>query len=173
MRFTTVLLMSAAMALTGCSDLVPLHSFVPEDYATFDPALTGAWDDSDGALYLIKQDGKGYAIRYTEKDGVLKYSALLYKNGDMRLLDLTTSDGDPFQLKVHTPARVWVDGDTLRFAWLDSKWLRDEAQKTLGFHEVERRTLLSAPGDAVLRVLLTSGAGEQAHGKAAELTRVR
>jgi hypothetical protein len=144
---------------------------VPEQYATVDPAMTGAWEDSDGTLYLIKQDGKGYNIRCVEKNGVTSYSAQLYKNGDLRLLDLISANDDPFQLAVHTPMRVWVDGTTLRFATLDSAWLKENARNQLAIEDVGDRAVITAPGDAVLRFLLTYGAADKAYEKPAVLQR--
>ena len=47
----------------------------------------------------------------------------MIKAGDARILDLTPAEEDAFQVPAHTPMRVWVEGATLRIAFLDSKWL--------------------------------------------------
>jgi hypothetical protein len=165
-------MLAAAMGLAGCSAMVSLQPFVSEQYATFDPALTGVWADKDDGLYLIKQDGKGYNIRSVNKNGALTYSAQLYKNGDLWLLDLVSSNDDPFQLAVHTPVRVWVEGNTLKFAWLDSSWLKEKARKQLAVEDVGDRALITAPGDKVLAFLLTYGAAGDAYGTPEEWHRL-
>jgi hypothetical protein len=167
----SLLLTAAAIGLAGCSSVVSLHPFVPDEYATTDPALTGIWTDKDDTLYVIKADGKNYNIRVVEKSGSTSYSAQLYQYGDLRLLDLVSANEDPFQLRVHTPMRVWVDGATLRFATMNAAWLKEKAGKQLAMQEADGRTLITAPGEAVLRFLLTTGAVDEAYEKPGVLQR--
>jgi hypothetical protein len=67
--------------------------------------------------------------------------------------------------------RVWVDGTTLRFATLDSAWLKENARNQLAIEDVGDRAVITAPGDAVLRFLLTYGAADKAYEKPAVLQR--
>ena len=173
MKIAGIALTMAAIGLTGCSSLVSLHPFVGEQQAVFDPALAGAWGPAgEDEFYFIRQDGNGYAIRHVEGSHTTKFSAQLFKSGDLRILDLVADSEDPFQVQVHTPLRVWADGRTLRFATLDSAWLKDNAQKLLATENVGDRVLITAPGDAVLRFLIGYGASDQAYSKPAVLERL-
>jgi hypothetical protein len=58
-----------------------------------------------------------------------------------------------------------VEGATLRFATLDSAWLMENARKQLAVEDVGDRALITAPGDAVLRFLITYGGADNAYGK--------
>jgi uncharacterized protein YceK len=173
MNLTGILLTTAAaIALAGCSSMVSLHPFITGQQATFDPALAGVWmDDKDDEVYTVRQDGEGYKVRYVHGSDVQTFSAQLFKIGDLRILDLVSTADDPFQLRVHTPLRVWIDGATLRFATLDSAWLKENAGTQLAIQNIGDRTLITAPGDAVLRFLVTYGAAENAYRKPAELHR--
>jgi hypothetical protein len=167
MRLTGCLLITtAAIGLAGCSTLVSVHPFIAGPQAVFDPALVGVWaGDNNDALYVIRQDGNSYKIRRMEGTDATSFSAQLFKNGDLRILDLMSAADDPFQLAVHTPLRVWVEGATLRFATLDSAWLMENARKQLAVEDVGDRALITAPGDAVLRFLITYGGADNAYGK--------
>jgi hypothetical protein len=167
MRFTTTLLLAAAATgLTGCSTLVSLNPFVEGQQAVFDPALVGVWaEDNSGAFYVVRQDDHGYKIRRIQDKDTANFSAQLFKAGDLRILDLVSATDDAFQLTVHTPMRVWIDGETLRFATLDSDSLKDAARKQLALQDVDDRTLITAPGDAVLRFLINYGSADKAYGK--------
>jgi hypothetical protein len=167
MRLTTTLILAAAaIGLTGCSTLVSLHPFVEGQQAVFDPALLGVWaEDNNGAYYVVRQDGEGYKIRRIQDNDAANFSAQLFKAGDLRILDLVSATDDAFQLTVHTPMRVWIDGATLRFATLDSDSLKDAARKQLAVQDADDRTLITAPGDAVLRFLINYGSTDNAYGK--------
>ena len=171
MRITSFLLtMAAAVSLTGCSTLISLHPFVTDQQAVFDTALLGIWSDShDDELFIVRQDGKSYKIQHVKDTQSLSFSAQLFKVGDHRILDLVSTADDPFQLPVHTPMRIWVDGATLRFATLDSVWLKEKARKQLAVQDVGERALITAPGEAVLRFLINYGAAAEAFGKPDEL----
>jgi len=167
----TLLLTAAAIGLAGCSSMVSLHPIVPEAYATFDPALIGLWADKDDSLFLVKQDGRGYKIRFIDSHDGTNLSARLYKAGDLRMLDLVDIGDNAFQLKVHTAARVWVEGGTLRLAWLDTAWLKEKARKCLAVQDAGESALVTTTGDTFWRFLLTYGADEQAVGKEIVLQR--
>ena len=167
MRFANLLLtIGAAASLSGCSTLVSLHPFLTDQQAVIDPALLGAWAKANSdELYIVRQDGAQYTIRHIDKSESQTFSARLVKIGDIRILDLVSANDDPFQLAVHTPMRVWVDGATLRFATLDSDWLKENAHTQLAIQEAGERSLITAPGDAVLRFLIAYGTADDAYGK--------
>jgi len=112
MRFPSlVLALAGAVAMTGCSWLVGLNPFVTDRDAVREPALAGVWSgDNRDATYLIKQDGLGYAITYTEKSEATNFKAQVMKVGDAELLDLVCVDERPFFLPVHMVVRVWSGG---------------------------------------------------------------
>jgi hypothetical protein len=66
---------------------------------------------------------------------------------------------------------VWVEGWTVRMAYLDSKWLKEHASAELAVDKAGDRLLITAPQEAVTRFLLTYGADDRAFGKITVLTR--
>ena len=166
MKLTQLAVIAATLAFTGCSDMVSLHPFVAEQEAVVDSRLTGVWFEEDD-MYVIRQADKGYSITYSDRKGskAYKLEALMIKVGDALILDLTPAEEDAFQVPAHTPMRVWVEGATLRIAFLDSKWLVEHATAELATQKVNGRTLITAPGEQVTRFLLTYGADNRAFGK--------
>jgi hypothetical protein len=161
-----VVIAAAALGLAGCSSLVSLHPIVADQQAVFDPALVGVWAEEKGdALLIVQQDDGKYKIRRVEGGGATTFTAQLFKVGDLRILDLVSANDDPFQLAVHTPLRVWIEGSKMRYATLDSAWLKDNARKQLALQDVGDRALITAPTDAVLRFLITYGAMDAAFEK--------
>ena len=167
MRIIGALLIAATvLTLAGCSSLVALHPFVTGQQAVFDPALPGVWANAgEDEMYLVRQDGNGYKIRRVDNSGTQNFSAHLLKIGDLRILDLVSDADDPFRVAVHTPMRIWVDGATLRFATLDTAWLKNHAREQLAIEDADKRALITASGDMVLRFLTTYGAADDAYDK--------
>lgn len=160
------LALAGAIALTGCSSLVSLNPFVTEKQAVMDPALLGIWTSQDGKdTYWVTQDGTGYSIRHLDDSGnAYQFKARLMTAGDFKLLDIVSANDDPFQIAVHTPMRVWTEGITLRMAFLDSDWLKEEAGRQLPTAPVEKdRTLITAPGEAVGQFFAKTGADPKAY----------
>jgi hypothetical protein len=149
--------------------MVSLHPFVGDQQAIFDPSLVGTWTAENDTLYLIRPDGNAYKIRRLENNEAENLSAQLFKAGDLRILDLAPASEDSFQIAAHTPIRVWIDGATMRFAMLDSAWLKENAHKQLAVEDVGERALITAPPDAVLRFLTTYGTMDAAYEKATTL----
>jgi hypothetical protein len=167
-----ILALAGAAMLTGCSSLVSLAPFVTQDQAAGDPALEGLWqggggDDKD--VMLIRQKGSAYSIRYfgKGKGKGIDFEGYLSRVGDAELMDLSTSGNDASRLglPVHMVARVWTDGGRLKWVFLDSDWLKDQAKQTLGAQASGDRTLITAKGDAVVEFLKKYGAGEKAYSR--------
>ena len=114
----------------------------------------------------------GYTIGQSDKSSpaVYKLKAKMLKVGDARILDLTPADEDAFQIAAHTPLRVWIDGATLRVAFLDSKWLQEKASAQLATQAGDRLLITSRQED-VTRFLLTYGGDDRAYGKITVLSR--
>ena len=175
MRFPSlVLALASALAMTGCSSLISLNPFAADQDAVLDPALAGVWSGDNGnATYVIKPDGSGYAITYIAKSDSIQFQAKLIKAGDAELLDVVSADDNPFQLQVHTVVRVWPGGNSLKFAFLDSDWLRQQAARQLATSPTGDRLLITAPGEAVRGFLLKNAADDKAHGELGVLSRVQ
>ncbi len=166
-----ILAVAATLMCTGCSEMIALHPFVTDKEAVLDARLPGVWVDGDD-LYIVRQDGNGYTIAHSDKSSaVYKLKAQMLKVGDARILDLTPVEEDAFQVPAHTPLRVWMEGATLRIAFLDSKWLRDLAAAQLATEELNGRLLIASPAEQVTRFLLANGADARAYGKPAVLTK--
>jgi hypothetical protein len=173
MRIPQLLLAVAGTLLcTGCSELIALRPFVTDREAVQDARLLGVWTGDDD-LYMVRQDGDGYTIGYSEKKSVAVYNlkAKMLKVGEARILDLTPAEDDAFRIAAHTPLRVWIEGATLRVAFLDSKWLRERASAQLAVQELGDRLLITSPEEEVTRFLLAYGGDDRACGKPSVLTR--
>ena len=142
--------------LTGCSKLVSLNPIVSDEHAVMDTSLLGRWADEDGKdTYLVRQDGTGYRIRYlSDSSETYEFKARLTVTDDVKILDLWSANEDQYQLAVHTPVRLWTEGDTLRVALLESDWLVEQAVRQLPTAPADKRTLITAPGEGV-RIFLT------------------
>jgi hypothetical protein len=169
------LALAGAITLTGCSSLVSLNPFVTGEQAVMDPALLGIWTNQDGKeAYSVRQDGTGYSIRYlSDSSDAYQFKARLMVTDDVKLLDLVSANEDAFQIAVHTPVRVWTEGGTLRFAFLQSDWLKEQAGRQLPTVPVKDRTLIAAPSEAVGNFLAKIGADPKACDEPEVLRRVQ
>jgi hypothetical protein len=169
------LVLASAITLTGCSTLVSLNPFVTDKQAVMDPALLGIWTNQDGKeTYWVRQDGTGYSIRYLpDSSDAYQFKARLMVAGDVRLLDLVSANEDAWQLAVHTPVRVWTEGSTLRMAFLQSDWLKEQAGQQLPTVPTKDRTLITAPSEAVRNFLIKTGGDPKACDKPEVLRRLQ
>jgi hypothetical protein len=167
-----VLALAGTLMCTGCSEMISLHPFVADGDAIQDARLPGVWLDGDNPMYIVRQDGNGYTISHSDKSSpaVYKLKAMMLKAGDARILDLTPAEEDAFQIAAHTPLRVWIEGATLRVAFLDSKWLREKASAQLATQAGDR-LLITSPQEDVTRFLLTYGGDDRAYGEISVLSR--
>jgi hypothetical protein len=168
-----VLALAGTLLCTGCAELIGLHPFVTDTEAALDTRLLGVWTDDDD-VYMVRQDGNGYTIGYSSEkksSEFYKLKAKMLRVGEARILDLTPADEDAFRIAAHTPLRVWVEGATVRIAYLDSEWLRERASAQLAVQKVGDRLLITSPGEEVTRFLLTYGGDDRAFGKPSVLRR--
>jgi hypothetical protein len=157
------LALACAVSLTGCSSLVSLNPFVSDEQAVMDPALLGIWSTQDGKeTYWVRQDGTGYAIRYVTESETFQFKARLMAADDVKILDLVSANEDPFQIPVHTPLRVWTEGGTLRIAFLQSDWLKEQAGRQIPTAATKNRLVMTAPGEIVGKFLVKMGADPKA-----------
>ena len=155
------LALAGALTLTGCSSLVSLNPFVTAEQAVMDPAMLGVWTNADGKeIYWISQDGTDYKIRYvTDSSDAYQFKGRLTVAADVKLLDLVSANEDGFQIAVHTPVRVWIQDNTLRIAFLETDWLKEQAGRQRPTAPTKDRVLITAPGEAV-RIFFTKVAAD-------------
>jgi hypothetical protein len=180
MRFSILAVaLSSAIFTTGCSSLVSVSPFVTEQDARFDPGLVGVWhDSSSGDMYVVERDASQYAITYlSHSASVSKFHARLTKAGDAELLDVESASDDPFQIPVHMALRVWPEASTLRVAFLDSNWLKQQAALELSTQIADDRTLINAASggtaSAARDFLLKYGSDAKAYGEPATLQKAQ
>jgi hypothetical protein len=145
------LALAGALTLTGCSSLVSLNPFVTAEQAVMESAMLGVWSNPDGKeIYWIRQDGTGYRIRYaTDSGDTYDFKARLTVAGDVKLLDLFSANEDGFEIAVHTPLRVWIEDNTLRIAFLQTDWTKEQASRQLAATPTKDRSVITASGEAV------------------------
>ncbi len=161
MRFPILTLaVACSLGMTGCSNLVSLNPFHREQQSNNDPALVGTWVDKE-SICIIRQDGAGYAITYIN-DGVMKFGARMVIVGNARVLDLVSKDEHPFHLAPHVLARVWLDGNTLRWSFLDSDWLQEQAAKQLPAQRIGDALVLSSSSGAAWNFLMKAATDDRA-----------
>jgi hypothetical protein len=159
--------------LSGCSNVISVNGFAPDNLTVQNPALPGVWAGDD-SVFIVKAKDRGYTIAMVEKGkNTANFEARLFRAGNAEILDLQPAgDEDPFQLPVHTPVRIWVDEHTLKFAWLDSLWMRKAAREQLATQDRGDRLLITSPSDAVMKFVLLNGSDDRAYeGKREQLVR--
>ena len=169
------IVLAGAIALSGCSTLAFVNPFVSDQQAVMDPTLLGIWSSQDGKeTYWIRQNGIGYNIRMSDDSDTYQFKARLMVAGDFKLLDLVSANEDPWQLALHSAVRVWSEGSTLRVAFLQSDWLKEQAGQQLpAVFLAKERTLIAAPSDAVRIFLAKFGADPKACDEADVLRRLQ
>ena len=178
MKLTSIFLaLAGALILTGCDSpaLLSLDPLVTDQDKAFDPTLLGAWGSSqDKDLCIIRRDGdSGYAVTYLSAGSVRQFTARLFRVGDASMLDLTPEGSDDFQVAGHALVRIWAEGGVLRWAYLDTEWLRKQASQLLPNRADGKRVVLTAPGAAVRALVAKFGVDDKAHGETIAWQRVQ
>src|SRR5215469_18107815 len=137
MRIPMILATAATLVLSACDTpaLLSLDSAVTEQDAVFDPTLAGNWEAKQGGdictLRRVSANTNTYAITFVSDGNSRKFEGRLFQAGQARVMDLTPQDTDDFQIPGHALIRVLSSGATLRWAYLDSGWLRQHAAQEL------------------------------------------
>jgi hypothetical protein len=177
MRVSTILLtIVGGLVLAGCDSpaLMTLDPAVTDQEAMFDATLLGTWDAGQGGDLCIFRRGDGdlYTVTYVSDGSSRKFDARLFQAGRARLLDLSPQDSDDFQVPAHALIRILASSGSLRWTFLDSEWLRQQAA-----HELPNRArdsgkmLLTAPGGSLRDFLAKYAADDRAHGDVEEWQR--
>jgi len=169
MRYLAMILaLAGAALLSGCSTFVSLDPFVTEDAGASDPNLAGLWQGAGGEdkdMMLIRQKGPAYTVRYfgNDKDVTLSFDARLLRVGDAELMDIVSTSDDTLAINVHMVARIWREGAGLKWVFLDSDWLKTQANQSLVTQAAGNRTLITTKGAPVVEFLKRFGADEKAY----------
>lgn len=127
-RIKYLVISGCAIFLMGC----PARSLFPlftEKDLVLNPDLLGTWVDSDKEEYtFLKSGGQGYDVLMREKNGTARL--LSVKLGQLdKYWFLDSSPGeknsDYHLLPTHVITRIWLKGDTLKTASLESDYLKD------------------------------------------------
>ncbi len=131
-----LILFGIVIFLTGC---VPsLHPLFTDKDLVFDQALVGTWVDEDGKNIweFKKSEENSYELVYTENESPAKFEAHLVKLEKFLFLDLFPKEPEikngfykGHLIRAHSFARIWMEGDSLHLAALDSDWLKDMIDK--------------------------------------------
>ena len=126
-----IAMLSMALGLTGCvPSLQPLYT---EKDTVFDPALVGVWQKEKETWTLGAGEGRAYEVTMKpEKGPAAGFEAHLVQLGKARFLDLYPEERDEdnafyefHRIPAHSISRIWLEGDTLRVAMLQDRWLAD------------------------------------------------
>ena len=181
MKLTSMFLaLAGALILAGCDNpaLLSLDPVVTDEEAVFDPTLLGTWAADQGKdtkdLCIFRRDGdSGYTITWVSGGDARQFSARLFRVGEVSMMDLTPDGSDDFRIAGHALVRIWTGGGTLRWAYLDTEWLRKQASQLLPNKTDDKRMVLTVPGAAVRAFVAKYGIDDKAHGDATEWQRVQ
>jgi hypothetical protein len=172
MKLTAILAALAASAiLTGCESPTPtLLSLEPVTTAkdtAIDAALLGTWEepgDKDLTAIVRQGDQGGYQIAIVSGSSVLTFQAKLFRINQSEFLDLSPADDNDFRLPGHAIVRLWIDGSSLRWAYLDTDWLKQQAA-ALSTHTIDGKMQIFSTTTAIRAFLTTTGEDDKACGK--------
>jgi len=171
-----LLAFTGALVLAGCDSpaLISLDPAVSDQEAVFDSTLMGTWEAGQGGDLCIFRhgDGNAYTVTYVSDGSSRKFDARLFQAGQARLLDLSPQDSDDYQVPGHALVRILASSESLRWAFLDSDWLRQQAARELPNRARDNhKMLLTAPAATLRDFLAKYAADDRAHGDIAEWQR--
>jgi hypothetical protein len=114
-------LVATMLLLTGCDDLLSLHSLYTAQDQVFDATLEGRWENEDNQL-LVERQGGCYSVTLASKKSPgnsTKYEVHLVDVHAERFADVLVVDTIG-----HMFLRIRVTDGQLSLAFLDSHWLR-------------------------------------------------
>jgi len=100
------------------------------------------------------------------------FQAQFIRVKDAEFLDLSPSDDNDFRIPGHAIMRLWIDGPALKWAFLDSDWLKQQAAALLS-HSADGKMQLFSPTAAVRAFVAAHGADDKAYGQVATWERVQ
>lgn len=133
MKHWLLLTTPAVLLLTGCGpDMMSLHPLYNEDDVILEDALPGQWVHFDGerkeTWRFERVDGRNsYKLMVEGDDKPIECHLVRLSN--YLFLDASSLDAGDTGVRGHMFLRVELDGDTLRLASIDDKWLRGKLEK--------------------------------------------
>ena len=123
-RLRMAAVLTVATLAAACGDLFSLHALYTADDRVLDPAIEGVWHDDDDIVIVARNgDGNDYRMTLVNKHKPTEtaaYEVHLVDIAGARFADLIQEDAIG-----HMIVRGRVADGKLRFAFFDSKWLRD------------------------------------------------
>ena len=179
MKLTSMLTALAALAvLTGCESAAPsLLSLEPVANAqdtAIDPALLGTWEeqgDKDPVAVIRQGDSGGYQIAVLSGGSTMNFQAQLFRVGDAEFLDLAPAEDNDFRIPGHAIVRLWISNGLLRWAFLDSDWLKQQTGG-LATHSGDGKMQLFSSAAAVRAFIAANGVNDKAYGQSATWLRM-
>lgn len=178
-----LILLGVAIFLTGC---VPsLHPLFTDKDLVFDQALVGTWVDEDGKnIWEFKKSGENaYELVYTENEEPAKFQAHLVKLGDFLFLDIFPEEPEMknglykgLLIPAHGFSRIWIEGDSVRLAYLDPDWLKqmiDKKKVNIGHDFIDQSIILTAQTKDLQNFALKYAEDAKAFSNKSELHRQR
>jgi hypothetical protein len=171
-RLTIQVALAAALVPVAFAEIAALRPIVADGQSAVDAGLTGVWLEAEGdGMATITQQGVGYSITWSETKFVIHFQGRLLKTANATILDLTVDRELPSAIAVHLLLRVWIEGAELRFALLDTDWLRQRAREELAFTEINGTLVITASSDGLARFLVAHAGDDRAHNHAETLVR--
>lgn len=182
MRSANILiLLGVAILFTGC---VPsLHPLFTDKDLVFDPALVGTWVDEDGkSTWTFQKSGENaYELVYTENEEPAKFQAHLLKLGDFLFLDIFPEESEMknglykgLLIPAHGFSRIWIEGDSVRLAYLDPDWLKgmiDKKKIKIDYDLIDQTIILTAQTNELQNFALKYAEDNKAFSNKSELHR--
>jgi hypothetical protein len=128
-----VVLITAAVSITGCGELLSTEPLATKEDTLFDAGLLGTWFDQDETVITVKSEKRPvYDILFigTEEGNRIRLSGQLVPFGDRQILDVSDWEGGPFSIQAHVWIHVQKKGDGIHLQFLDSKWLQSKLQES-------------------------------------------
>jgi len=171
MKLTMLATITAIAMLTGCESPAPtmlsIEPIATAKDTTIDAGLIGTWEepgDHDLIAIVRSSDQGGYQIAVLSGNSVASFQAKLIRVNDMEFLDLAPGDDNDFRLPGHAVMRLWPNGASLRWAFLDSDWLKEQAA-ALYTHSSDGKMQIFSPAESVRAWIVANGGNDKAYGK--------
>jgi len=162
MRFRLSGLLAVACSLSACEVVFHIDTAVPDDLATFEPALLGTWvgPDSEAAVITLVErvvnppnpaTDSTYRVEYREKNGdAASFHGRMGRLGDVTVLELwpaflESDDSWPIGRML---IALTIDGDSFAAAALDHDSVQTAVANgvlQLPYLEYENNGVLTAP----------------------------
>jgi len=173
-----IILVCCSVMFMGCpaTSIFPLFS---EKDAVLNLALVGRWTNSEGGYIRFDANkDNSYKVTLLDKDGPsVVYKVTLGKIGDRWYLDsYPNEEAEAHLIPAHMFTQLWLTGDTMRTAELESDWLRDMIKgNNLSISHVEKGSgvILTASTEELQQLLLKYGNTKEAFPHVGDWNRVK